>query len=326
MSRGRATPRQTGERIMKFLKLCVFLVLLTILTVWLSSPRAETLIPDVPRPYAADLLTHVRAAAKAVPGPLPIHINFIKIAESHRPLSDIIVGGSQQDYVSARTAFQVVFPGGWVMIDSGMDETVHKFFGFGRAEPYWADRNAILQQALTAAKLIVITHEHGDHVAGVIRTDAREEIAAKTLLTRAQVQTLITYPQMPEIRLTPEMAGSYIVVDYGSYLPVAPGIVLIKAPGHTPGHQMVYVRLASEREYLFIGDVGWTLDNVKQLKLRPEATMRRISESAPALMFELTWIKEVMDREGLIVIPSHDDILLKDLTSKQLIGGELALQ
>jgi glyoxylase-like metal-dependent hydrolase (beta-lactamase superfamily II) len=326
MSRGRATPRQTGERIMKFLKLCVFLVLLTILTVWLSSPRAETLIPDVPRPYAADLLTHVRAAAKAVPGPLPIHINFIKIAESHRPLSDIIVGGSQQDYVSARTAFQVVFPGGWVMIDSGMDETVHKFFGFGRAEPYWADRNAILQQALTAAKLIVITHEHGDHVAGVIRTDAREEIAAKTLLTRAQVQTLITYPQMPEIRLTPEMAGSYIVVDYGSYLPVAPGIVLIKAPGHTPGHQMVYVRLASEREYLFIGDVGWTLDNVKQLKLRPEATMRRISESAPALMFELTWIKEVMDREGLIVIPSHDDILLKDLTSKQLIGGELAMQ
>jgi hypothetical protein len=54
--------------------------------------------------------------------------------------------------------------------------------------------------------------------------------------------------------------------------------------------------------------------------------MRRISESAPALMFELTWISEVMNHEGLIVIPSHDDILLKDLTAKQLIGGELALQ
>jgi glyoxylase-like metal-dependent hydrolase (beta-lactamase superfamily II) len=317
---------EAGGRIMKFLKPCVFLGLLAILAIWISSPRAETLIPDVPHSYAADLLAHIRAAAKAVPGPLPIRINFIKIAESHRPLSDIVVGGSQQDYVSARTAFQVVFPGGWVMIDSGMDETVHKFFGFGRAEPYWADRNVLLQQALTAAKLIVVTHEHGDHVAGVIRTDARDEIAAKTLLTRAQVQTLTTYPQMPEIRLTPEMARRYMVIDYESYLPVAPGIVLIKAPGHTPGHQMVYVQLASEREYLFIGDVGWTLDNVKQLKLRPEATMRRINESAPALMFELTWIKEVMDREGLIVIPSHDDILLKDLTAKQLIGGELALQ
>src|SRR5258705_5779302 len=127
---------------------------------------------------------------------------------------------------------------------------------------------------------------------------------------------------MTEIRMTAQLARSYIVMDYESYLPVAPGIVLIKAPGHTPGHQMVYVRLASEREYLFIGDVGWTLDNVKQLKLRPEVTMRRISESAPALMFELTWISEVMNHEGLIVIPSHDDILLKYLTAKQLIAGE----
>jgi glyoxylase-like metal-dependent hydrolase (beta-lactamase superfamily II) len=290
------------------------------------SPSAETLVPEVPHPYATDLLAKVRIAARVVPGPLPTGINFIKIAESHRPLSEIIVGGSQQDYISARTAFQVKFLDGWVMIDSGMDEAVHKFFGFGRVEPYWPDRNAILQKALKAAKLIVVTHEHGDHVAGVIRTDAREEIAAKTLLTREQIQTLTTYPQMPEIRLTPEMARSYIAIDYQSYLPVAPGMVLIKAPGHTPGHQMVYVRLASGREYLFIGDVGWTLDNVKQLKLRPEATMQRIGESAPALMFELNWIKEVMDHEGLIVIPSHDDVLLKDLTAKQLIGSELALQ
>src|SRR5260370_36248038 len=156
---------ETGGRSMKFLKPWVVLGLLAILAIWISSPRGETLIPDVPHPYAEDLLKHIRAAAKAVPGPLPIRINFIKIAESHRPLSDIIVGGSQQDYVSARTAFQVVFPGGWVMIDSGMDETVHKFFGFGRVEPYWADRNAILQQALTAAKLTAISPYHRDHVA-----------------------------------------------------------------------------------------------------------------------------------------------------------------
>ena len=310
---------------MKFLKTLVLSGLLAILGIWSPSSRAETLVPDVTRPYVTDLLEKVRAAAKAVPGPLPTTINFIKIAESHRPLSEIIVGGSQQDFVSARTAFQVVFAGGSVMIDSGMDETVHKFFGFGRVEPYWPDRNAILQQALKAAKLIIITHEHGDHIAGVIRTDSREELAAKTLLTRDQVQTLTTYPQMPEIRLTPEMARSYIVIDYESYLPVAPGMVLIKAPGHTPGHQMVYVRVSSGREYLFIGDVGWTLDNVTQLKLRPEATMRRIGESAPALMFELNWIKQVMDQQGLIVIPSHDDILLRDLTAKQLIGDKLAL-
>jgi glyoxylase-like metal-dependent hydrolase (beta-lactamase superfamily II) len=288
--------------------------------------RGEPLLPQAAQPYGADLPARVRAAAAVIPGAPPSRINFVKLAESHRPLADIIEGGSKDDYVSARTAFQVVYPTGTIMIDSGMDQPVHRFFGFGREEPYWPERNAAVQEALKQARLIVVTHEHGDHVAGVIRSDSRKEIAAKTLLTREQVRTLLLYPQMPEIRLTPEAARDYIVVDYESYLPVAPGLVLIKAPGHTPGHQMVYVRLDSGREYLFIGDVGWTLANVTQMKLRPAGTMRRINEDAAALGHQLRWIKQVMDQEKLIVIPSHDDVLLQDLAAKQLVGEPLMLR
>ena len=287
-----------------------------------GAARSEPLVPQDAQPYSADLLARVRAAAATIPGALPTRINYLKLAESHRPMADIIEGGSQANYISARTAFQVVYPSGSVMVDSGMDQAVHKFFGFGREEPFWPERNAAVQQALKQASLIVITHEHGDHVAGVIRSDARKEIAAKTLLTREQVRTLTLYPQMPEIRLTPELARDYIVVDYDSHLPVAPGMVLIKAPGHTPGHQMVYVRLDSGREYLLIGDVGWTLDNVSQLKLRPAATMRRISEDASALMHQLRWIKGAMDQDKLVVIPSHDDKLLQELAAKTMLTRE----
>jgi glyoxylase-like metal-dependent hydrolase (beta-lactamase superfamily II) len=301
-------------------------VVIALAAIGVAAAHAEQLVAEAVRPYPADLLSLVRRAAAMIPGALPARINYIKFAESHRPLADIIDGGSQEDYVSARTAFQVVYPSGSVMIDSGMDQTVHKFFGFGREEPYWPERNAAVQQALRQAKLVIVTHEHGDHVAGVIRTDFRKEIAAKTILTRAQVQTLTTYPQVPEIRLTPEAAREYIVVDYETYLPIAPGIVLIKAPGHTPGHQMVYVRLDSGHEYLFIGDVGWTLANVTQLKLRPANTMARISEDGAALMLELRWIKDVMEKDGLTVIPSHDDVLLQDLAAKRLIGDQLMLR
>jgi glyoxylase-like metal-dependent hydrolase (beta-lactamase superfamily II) len=286
--------------------------------------RGQELVPQDFQPYGADLLARVRVAATATPGALPSRINYLKVAESHRPLADIIEGGSQENYVSARTAFQVVYPSSaWAMIDSGMDQAVHRFFGFGREEPYWPERNAAVQEAVKNANLVVVTHEHGDHVAGVIRSDRRKEIAARTVLTHEQVRTLVQYPQMPEIRLTPEMAADYIVVDYESYMPIAPGIVLIKAPGHTPGHQMIYVRLESGAERLFIGDVAWTLANVTQLRLRPAATMRRISESAPALLHQLRWIKDVMDREKLLVIPSHDDQLLQDLAARQLIGAQL---
>ena len=63
-----------------------------------------------------------------------------------------------------------------------------------------------------------------------------------------------------------------------------------------------------------------------QFKLRPAATMRRISEDAQALMHELRWIKDTMEQEKLLVIPSHDDVLLQDLAAKRLIGEGLALR
>ena len=71
---------------------------------------------------------------------------------------------------------------------------------------------------------------------------------------------------MPEIRLTPDQAARFIVVDYEKYLPVAPGIVLIKAAGHTPGSQMVYIALESGRELLLIGDTTWHMDGVRQMR------------------------------------------------------------
>src|SRR5262249_29879799 len=96
---------------------------------------------------------------------------------------------------------------------------VHNFFGRGVVEPYDAESAKQVERAVRGARAILVTHEHGDHVAGVIRTPFANEIASKTVLTRDQIQTLLTNPQMPEIKLTPEAAGRYKVVDYEKYLP-----------------------------------------------------------------------------------------------------------
>ena len=274
--------------------------------------------------YPDDLLQQVRRAATAVPGALPETINYLKFAESHRTYAAVIDGGSDEPFVSARTAFQVVYPDGAVMIDAGMDETVHRFYGFGRTEPYWQDRNDLVQAALSAASLIVVTHEHGDHIAGVLRSPNRDALAAKTLLTRAQVATLTTAPQLPEIGISEDEARDYVIVDYRLFLPVAPGIVLIKAAGHTPGHQMIFVRMADGAEYLFIGDIGWLIDNVTEQKLRPPETIERIGEDPDALMSQLRWLNGTVD-EGLILVPSHDDRLLTRYAREGLLGPELAL-
>jgi glyoxylase-like metal-dependent hydrolase (beta-lactamase superfamily II) len=291
----------------------------------LNAVAAETgnLVPRESVPYPADMLQRVRLASVAVPGELATSINFTKVAESHRPYAAIIDGGSDDTFVSARTAFQIRFPAGSIMLDTGMDQEVHRTYGFGRVEPYWQDANDNVQSALRDARLIIITHEHGDHVAGVIRSDYRDELVSKTILTKDQVRTLTFAAQIPQIKLTPEQARDYVVVDYELLLPVAPGVVLIKSPGHTPGHQMVYVQLAKGEEFLFIGDIGWSLDNITKLKLRPAATIARVKEDPQALMNQMIWIKQVMDEDGLIIIPSHDDRLLTRYVEEGLLGTSL---
>lgn len=45
--------------------------------------------------------------------------------------------------------------------------------------------------------------------------------------------------------------------------------MLVPAAGHTPGSQLVYVRLADGTELLLLGDVAWHMDQLRQLHYRP---------------------------------------------------------
>src|SRR2546430_16955060 len=89
-----------------------------------AAARSDPLIPQPAQPYGADLLGLVRRAATAIPGAQPSGISYVKVAESHRPLSEIMEGGSQGRYVSARTALQVACSAGSVMIEPGMGQSV----------------------------------------------------------------------------------------------------------------------------------------------------------------------------------------------------------
>jgi glyoxylase-like metal-dependent hydrolase (beta-lactamase superfamily II) len=232
-------------------------------------------------------LDEIRHVANMIPGKRPLRINVLKFAESRRTKNFSVKGAPAEPSVQARTAFQVVYADGYIMIDSGMDQQVHKFFGRGVEEPYDPEAAKQVEKALRGAKSIVMTHEHGDHVAGVIRTAFADEIAPKTILTTAQVQTLITNPQMPEIKLTAEAAKRYVVIDYEKYLPFAPGFALMKAAGHTPGSQMIYVILETGKEYLFVGDSAWHMDNIRMVKGKDASW---IKEDDDALMAQLKWL------------------------------------
>jgi glyoxylase-like metal-dependent hydrolase (beta-lactamase superfamily II) len=270
-------------------------------------------------PVWAASLNDVRRTAAMIPGRRPLRINVLTFAESRRTKNFSIKGAPAIPSVQARTAFQVVYVDGSVMVDAGMDEQVHTFFGRGVEEPYDAEAARQVERALRVARLIVVTHEHGDHIAGVIHTPVAHELAPKTILTRVQVHMLLTTPQMPEITLTEQAARRYLVVDYEQYFPLAPGIALIKAPGHTPGSQMVYIVLESGREYVFIGDAAWHMDGVRLIR---EKDAPWVTEDRSSVMAQLRWLNDLSRTErNLFIVASHDEEEHRELIQKGILGN-----
>jgi glyoxylase-like metal-dependent hydrolase (beta-lactamase superfamily II) len=103
---------------------------------------------------------------------------------------------------------------------------------------------------------------------------------------------------------------------------LAPGVVLIAAPGHTPGSQMIYVQLADGRELIFLGDVAWHLGQIEQLWYRPRfVTNVLIGEDRAQVMGEFRALHELMKAEPkLTLLVSHDVTQRAALIRAGLLG------
>ncbi|MGA7272765.1 MAG: hypothetical protein WB239_16960 [Acidimicrobiia bacterium] len=274
------------------------------------------------RPWSPDLAA-IRAAARMVPGPRPRRVNAVKVAESHRPRSVAYEGGPDIMTVFARTAYQIVYADGHVMLEAGMDREVHATFGKGSDEPYFPEENARVQEALRTSTFNIVTHEHGDHIAGVVRSDFLDEIVPKTLLTAVQAWALVVQPQRPQLGITVESAARYRVFDYEDYLPLAAGLVVIKSAGHTPGSQMVYVETDPGTEYLFVGDCAWHMDGITGCKHKNAPW---IDEDRASIMSQLQWLNRIHGSEpDIAIVVGHDDDQLAGYRASGLLGSELEL-
>ena len=274
-------------------------------------------------PFTADLAA-IRRLAGILPGAWPVAVNAVRVAASIRSNRFVIEGGDDAPVTMPRTAFQLVYPDATVMIDSGLDRVTHDSFSTpDKREPYFPDQFAKLQMALNAARMIVLTHFHADHVAGVTQAGNYDELAAKTFVSVATAQCLLNTPHRPHLAMSAEQINKLVIFDYGQYYPIAPGVVLIKSPGHSADHQMVYIALQSGREILHSVDVGWVLDNIRQVKGKAAPWVK---EDVPSVIGQLRWLNNILNNEGNVsLLVTHDDELITSAIKAGVIGGELKL-
>jgi glyoxylase-like metal-dependent hydrolase (beta-lactamase superfamily II) len=235
-------------------------------------------------------LAAIRAMSTVLPGALPLAVNGVRVAASIRPRKFVIEGGDDTPVTMPRTAFQIVYPDCSVMIDSGLDKATHDSFSPDKPEPYFAEQFASLERALGKARLIVLTHHHADHVAGVLCAANFSELAGKTIISMDVADCMMNTPHRPHLKLAPPALVRFYVLDYPQYYPVAPGVVLIRSPGHSPDSQMVFIRLQSGREILHSVDSAWIMENITEVKGKAAPWVK---EDVPAVMAQLRWLNTV---------------------------------
>ena len=262
----------------------------------------------------------LEAAAGSVAGEPPVRVNHVRVAEAEMPRAALFSGFDFSPHRMVHGAYQLVYAdGSYVLIDSGFGRPVHEQMA-ARGEARYDDANAAaLAEALPRARRIVITHEHPDHIQGLAEAPDAGALAPRVFLNRAQHES----PGTASV-LSDALLDAISPVDVAGAVAIAPGVAVWPAAGHTPGSQLVFVRLEDGRRFLFIGDVAWHLDGIRELAYRPRlVTDLLLGEDRDAVKAQFRTLKPMLDDPDLLVVASHDLDQLEDLQGRGVLGDGL---
>jgi glyoxylase-like metal-dependent hydrolase (beta-lactamase superfamily II) len=253
-------------------------------------------------PYVIDIAA-IRALGDSLQGPKAEAIRVEHVASIKGPLAAMVAGRNQwKEEAFPILSYQLIFPEQTLIIDTAetkaqaSDNERTSFF-----DPAAFDR---MTQAMDAASAIVVTHEHTDHIGGIVGSPNLSRLKRTALLTPEQINSnAIGRADFPA-----RMMDDYTALRYDGAKAIAPGVVVIKARGHTPGSQLIYVRRADGSETLFVGDVASRIENIDDTAPRSRLVSQYfLNEDRGAIGAQLKALKQLkMAEPSIRFIPGHD--------------------
>ena len=267
---------------------------------------------DVPAKPAT--IEQLRSLAEAMPGTKPGAVEVEQVGFSRVPGNLFAAGSGMKRRLISIMAFRLPVAGGKsIMIDTGLPTSGRDEMPL---EKFDLKVRARIDAEIRAAGLIVLTHEHVDHLGGVLA------LGDRALLDKARFNAgQLPGSRWADMQTWPKGPPPLPSVRPGAPQAIAPGVVVIPAPSHTPGSQMIFVKLADGREFLFTGDIATMADSWRELRARSRLigdwlagenrrevfawlkTIRALHAAAPKMQIiaghDYEWIVHDPDKRGI---------------------------
>ncbi len=270
-------------------------------------------------PQLFDLAAY-RSLVAADEGDGPTAVEWLEVAHDKAPAWAVQAGRFGAPVEMSYNAVRLSWPGRSLLIGGAVDESA--FESMRQTPEGRFDERAyrILLATVGGADAVWITHEHVDHVMAIAR-HPRPQRLAETL--RLNPYQLAVMPAFTTDGMLPAELQGLEPVAVSRAKRIAPGVVVAPAAGHTQGSQVFYVQRADGQEYLLIGDIVWSMQNIADLSTRPRLLQYVVfdpDEARARVLEQVRALHDLMAAEpALVIVPAHDRAHLRMLTVDGLL-------